>query len=68
MLQLALYETNAKTKKMSAFMVGMLGCVEIKETNHGKDDGGIEMCSYVAVFNDGQEMPINKPILVSDLS
>jgi hypothetical protein len=68
MLKLALYEANAETKKMSAFMVGMIGCVEIRETNHGKDAGGIDSCSYVAVFDDGQEIPINRPKLVSDLS
>lgn len=40
------------------FHVGISGCTGIQTINHGKDKGGIEMCSFIAHFDDGRSVEI----------
>ena len=53
-----LFAPQGQNDPLSCYEVGKMGCVDITEKFWGKDEGGLDMYSYVVHFADGTQREI----------
>jgi hypothetical protein len=46
-----LFGAKSKGGPLNCYKVGIMGCTEIKEKLHGKDENGLDIASYIVKFD-----------------
>jgi uncharacterized ferredoxin-like protein len=59
-----LFGAKAKGSPLKCYKVGIMGCTEIKEKLHGKDENGLDIASCIIRFDDLEEVEVSDTLSV----